>query len=887
MKLFSLTLVILLIVFACSTEKNTLVNRSYHGMTAHYNGYFNANDLLTTSLDGFRASRKEDYYKILDIELLPNEQEIIGLLPSIDTAIAKCTKVIVNHSMPNASNPSTKTAEHNRWIDENWMTIGIANFYKKDFDKAQKCFTYINKFFNNDPSNYLASVWLVRTYVQLNNLTQAKLILKKLDKDLEELNDLKQQEKDAKKEKSTKTKSKKKTTKKIKDEEPKASFPKKTKYLLELVRAELLIYEENYDKAIEALEKALKLCKKSSEKARINYILGQLYREKSDNQTAATRFSKVLRYISPFEMNFSARINRAMLGGDAKLRNELRKMLRDDKNSEFKDQIYYALAEIDFKEGMQDAGKSNLIKSIFYSTSNNRQKAMCYERLGDFSYLDKDYINAQKYYDSCVAVLPESYPNGDVIRNKAIKLKDLVDAVETAYYEDSVLRIASMSEDDRERFAKKLVKKIQADEEKRKLLEDAKLKQLQAAQMQQLEANSTTKFFWNNAKAKTTGLEVFRKQWGQRVNEDDWRRSEKVTYASLDEGSSLDSTSSVDNNSNTRDTLSAESLLSKLPLTDSTKAASYERMFAALFDAGVIYKEQLNETKLAAIQFDKIVSTNVESKYVVLALFQLYKLNESYDPTLAYQYKERILRDYPKSDYAKYLSDPEFFVKQKEFEKLNEDDFTKMLTRYNKGLYSLVISSSDDIIENHPENPYRSKYMLLTALSVGQLNSNKKNMIPILKRIVAEYPSSDEEKRAIELLELIDKGYSVFEESNFNKKFIYQYNDTVEQWIIIFLPKNTNSMLAKSKLVDYNKVHFSKDQLNVSSKIYGTDQSIIVIKKFNEFNAKEYIRKFKLAKKELADLNDEKIYIITQDNLRILFETQKLEEFDLFYTEFY
>jgi len=94
-------------------------------------------------------------------------------------------------------------------------------------------------------------------------------------------------------------------------------------------------------------------------------------------------------------------------------------------------------------------------------------------------------------------------------------------------------------------------------------------------------------------------------------------------------------------------------------------------------------------------------------------------------------------------------------------------------------------------------------------------------------------------------------------------------------------------MLAKSKIIDYNKEYFKKDQLNVSSKIYGTDQSIILLKKFDEYNAKEYIRKFKETKKDLMDLQKEKMFIITQENLKVLFETQKLEEFELFYAEFY
>jgi hypothetical protein len=44
--------------------------------------------------------------------------------------------------------------------------------------------------------------------------------------------------------------------------------------------------------------------------------------------------------------------------------------------------------------------------------------------------------------------MPENYPNGEDIKSKAAKLSKLVTAVETANFEDSVQRIAMMSESD-------------------------------------------------------------------------------------------------------------------------------------------------------------------------------------------------------------------------------------------------------------------------------------------------------------------------------------------------------------------------------------------------------------------------------------------------------
>ena len=91
---------ILSLVWSCSTEKNTMLSRAYHGTTAHYNGYFNANDLLEEAMKTFRENQKEDYYSVLPILQLPNEEEVKNMYAPIDTAISKCTKVIQRHAMP-------------------------------------------------------------------------------------------------------------------------------------------------------------------------------------------------------------------------------------------------------------------------------------------------------------------------------------------------------------------------------------------------------------------------------------------------------------------------------------------------------------------------------------------------------------------------------------------------------------------------------------------------------------------------------------------------------------------------------------------------------------------------------------------------------------------
>ncbi len=870
---------LLVITGACSTEKNTLVSRSFHGLTAHYNGYFNANELISQSMNTYRASKQEDYYSILPIDALPNEEQVIGLYPAIDTAIVKCTKVIQRHSMPSNDKPSQKKEEHNRWIDENWTTIGIANFYRRDYDAALKSFMFVKKFYSNDPSIYVGELWMAKTNLELNKLTEAGFNIANLEQAIEN------QESKTKESK----KPKKKASKKDKKEATIAKVPKSIRFDFEKTKAEYALRKQNPQDAIKYLEESLKFAKKQTDKSRVHFVMAQLYESIGNREAAKEQYSLTLKYTAPYEMHFNARLKRAFMGGDEKVKKELLKMLRDAKNSSYKDQIYYALADIELQNNNKPKAIDYLTQSAFYSVSNTRQKGMSYEKLGNMSFADRNYIKAQKYYDSCATVIGDDYPNAEGVRNKAIKLADLVAAVETASFEDSVQRIAQLSEEDRTKFIEKVILQKKAEEANRKKREAERLRELQQNQNNFVDnGGSGNKWYFNNAKTRSDGFDEFRKLWGTRENEDNWRRTDKtVVFVDTEEEND---TLSVENEivEKVQDTLSVESLLTDIPLTDSALSASTGRMLEALYNAGVIYKEQLNEIDLAKTQFNAVRAKNSEGLFDLSSAFQLYKIYDGSNPDGALENKNYILAKYPDSDYANYLKDPDFFVKRKEREALAEQEYIVILERYNKGIYYPVLAKADLVIANEKDNKFRAKYMLLKAMCIGQTTDNKQELLPILNQIILEYPKTDEETRAKEMIDIIQNGYSKNVISDFTSKSPYTFDDKIEQWVIVFLDKDESATTGKSKVSDFNREYFSRDKLKVSSKIYGDDQSIILIQEFkDDMKAAEFVRTFKATRKYLLDMQKSKILIITQENMRILFETKKLAEYEIFYDEYY
>lgn len=875
LKFIASILLVLAVVYACSTEKNTLLSRSYHGLNAHYNGYFNANELIDQSLSTYRSSLDEDYYSILPIDAVPNLEEVTGMYPAIDTAIAKCTKVIQDHSMPSNDRPSRKKDEHNKWIDENWTTIGQAFYYRRDYEGAMKNFKFIKKFFKNDPSLYVGELWMAKTNIAQGKLTEAKFNLDNLDKAIAD-------EEARKKEKSKKSKSKKKKKK----EDKIAKFPKKIRFDVEKTKADLALKNENKEDAIKFLEASLEFAKKSKDKTRVHFILGQLYEDAGKNQEASDHYAKVLKGDAPYEMSFNARLKKAFLGNSDKKKKDLNKMLKDAKNAEFKDQIYYALAGIELNEGNEPKGIEYLHSSAFYSTKNTRQKGMAYEKLADMSFSKRSYVSAQKYYDSCATVIKDTYPNAEGIRNKASNLADLVVAVEMAQYEDSVQMIASLGENDRKDFLKSLIKQIKEEEARKKEKEAARLRELQANENLFVQSGGGSKWYFNNAKTRSEGLEDFKRLWGTRENEDDWRRSEKVVIGDFSEIEVEEG--EIDTLEIPEDTLTVEYLSSKLPLSDSALALSNINLLQGHYDAGIIYKEQLNEDDLAIAEFEAVLNKNVENKHNLLSAFQLYKLQETRNAGEAAKHKSYIMDNYPNSDYANYLRDPNYFVKKKERDALAEQEYVKVLDRYNRGLFYPVITKAKLVMEQEKDNVFRAKYMLLWALSTGQINENKNELLPTLNAVVDEYPETLEATKAAEMIDIIKNGYSKNEPFDFENKSPFNYDDKSKQMAIVFLDPKNKSSLAKTRIVDFQREYFSRDKLKVSSKIYGSNQSVILVSDFEtEADGMEYIRVFKKTRKHLLDLQKAKIVLITPENLKVLFQKQNLPEYEIFYDEYY
>lgn len=445
-------LVLLILLTGCKTNKNTFIHRGYHNLTARFNGYYYATESIKEGEEKIRTNFKYDYDQLLPVFLVPNNQTVKSTFPEFDKAIKKSSNCIQRHTIKDKKKGFEITTA-GRWIDNNWNVIGISHFYKREFFSGIEAFEYVIRSYKSK-DKYKALIWLARSYNEIGAPSQAEPVIGVLKED-------------------------KKISKYAKKELP-------------AVQADYYIKRGMYKEAEDALLSAINgggdqkdtksrynlvstFKSKPSKKtrARYSFILAQLYELKKDNRKAIQFYQKVISLKPDYELMFYARMKQALLfdvksGNIAKLKRELLKMTRDVKNTEYLDVIYYTLGGIYEKEKNDNEAVACYKLSVKNSTQNPKQKALSYLKLGEINFEQANYTASGGYYDSTLITLPKDYKDYAIISKRKETLETLVGYIKTIQKEDSLQRIAKMSEGDRTRFIEKMIAKIEEEEDRKK-----------------------------------------------------------------------------------------------------------------------------------------------------------------------------------------------------------------------------------------------------------------------------------------------------------------------------------------------------------------------------------------------------------------------------------
>lgn len=693
----------------CITPKDTSISRKMQNLTARYNYIYNSNVLLTEHNEALAQSYADNYEKILPVYLDPEPQINLVLAPApankqLDDVIFKGQTIINDKSFSN-------------YIDDAYMLLGKANYLKGNFFIASEYFDYTAKTYSSNLKTFIMALnWKARSQMELNNMVFADKILDTMLRAEDQL------KKDL--------------------AEPLATT------------AQMRIYQKRNKEAILLLTSAIERSTEKQQSIRWRFILAQLQEKENNLQDAYANFTKVEKSNASFEMYFHANLNRiklkALLSGEKLNREQqLLALLRDDKNFDYTDQIYYQVGELFSAQGNFVKAEENYQKSIKNSVKNQNQKALSYLRVADLNFKEfSNYIKAKLYYDSTVLVLPKNFPDYDNIVKKANNLQYLTDRYTLISKEDTLQAIAKLPVSERQAKIKAyLAPKVELTNNVPLLnqyLNDP------AFPNQTLNAPVTgagNTFYFSNSAAISSGFGDFKKRWGNRPFEDNWRQSVKTSSQETSRvlagdkiANGIAGNSGVDTQSANAQTSLEKQYLDALPLSDSLLTKSNQKIIDAYFEIAGFYQQELNDKTEANKIYLELAKRFPNNNHLPAIYYSLYLNYKGVDQVKSEEYKQLVLSKYPETSYAKTVLDPAYSEKQNQIENIINGNYNSVFEHYVKKDYATVIAQSDASTKSFPGNILAPQYAYLKAIAVGR-TSKVDALLTELNSILTQYPN--------------------------------------------------------------------------------------------------------------------------------------------------
>ena len=866
----------------CSTEKNSIIHRGFHNLHAKYNGFFNANEIIKLTYNDFLKSRKEDYNSILPVFPLPSEEQSKNWYAPMDTAYRKCELVIYRHRMPHKKKGKYRNKEWGKYIDDNWLTMGKTRFFKKDLPKALKIFQHIENKYPIENNYHKSIFWQAKVLIEMGAFDEAEEILSNLLLEHEE------QIKEKQPAKKTSIKDKLKLALDYDArvdylESKEALIPDKIINSIYPTLADLYIKSKNNKKAIEFLELAIENKYKKSFKTRLIFILAQLHHIQG-NYKASVYYQEVVERNPEYEMAFQAKINRALSfsGGDSKsIKAQLLKMLKDDKNIEYFDQIYYALAEISFTDQNEALGINQLQKSINLSLNDNQQKIKSMTRMGDLFFEKSKYIKSYYYYDSVKKIPLKDYRGKEIVEKKYKILKNIFLNNSTVIRNDSLFMVCSLSPKER---MDKIYEVVDLQEAKKQNQNKSPLTASTQNRLSKPSSNSVINqsfFIWDQPMLQRGKIE-FDKKWGKMALKDNWRRSSKTSLFIEDN----DETSINTNQSDLFDELVKNLPCDNNDLLESMK----DSILSSLFNLGLIHHYE-TEDLTQSIKYFKRVIENFQPKIEAIAsvyeLYNIYSYQKEF--TLSNKMKKLLLDKYPQSKYAQLISGGKNTTGSQEKINLEEQNYRKLYFKYKSKKYEEVLESCNEKLMD-TTNLLICQYGLLKAYSLKKMNdtsSNNEALINTLKLVVNRCLGTNYANQAIAALNAlkINNANNLINKENW--KFTYN-PDTIHYFILVAPKEKFSINKSKNNIADFNMSNFSDLKLKVSNTFLNTSDQMIMVKFFNNSKkALDYYVSFKVNKGAVKNYKEENFFIISPKNLKELYLEKSPENYLNFFEEFY
>ena len=849
-------------IMGCSTHKNTFVHRGFHNLTNRFNGYYYSCENINEGIYKIEKNHKALYDQLLPVFIFPNKDDAKTTFPEFDKAIKKSSICIQRHTIKNEN--GQEIPEAGKWIDNNWINIGIAHFYKHELFSAIENFDYVIRTYTQSQDRYWAMYWICRVYHELGSTVSSEPYLNQL--------------------KSSR------------------HLPKALKHCLPALIAEFYIKRNQPEEAAKCLQNHLQNQKRGAsakskmELARLAFICGQLFEQMGNLKAATRQFEWALKLKPNFELEFYAtiRLCRMPAASDiilAKTRKKLLKMISENKNTEYADVIYYTLGLLEERSQNDVEAVSWFKKSVRVSQQNTNQKGLSYMKLGAYYYKKRDYMVSGFYYDSTVQFLSKTHP--EYIAASLVKktLKQLIFHTQRIETTDSLQKLAQLPEPERTAQITQILQKQQKAIEEQRNAAVERNKTLNTGFSNTnggntpFTANAGT-FYFYNPNTVAIGIAEFSKKWGNRPLEPQWRRSNK-TIQLKDE---LDTPVEIQDNTEKPFDIEAAVMaaLKQLPLTDSLMQAGKLNIIKSYYELGLIYKEELKDYNTAKITLETLNKRFSSHIYLPQSLFLLYNIyNALADEVNANRCKMQLTSDFPDSEYAKRLLHPELFLVQSVSNAELLKTYNNIYNEFKLGHCENVLRSSEAFKKE--SGPFMAAELQFLNMLCSCKNQPKDTLVNKLNHLIKMYPKT---KVAEECTIIINglQNFKTYEAINpiipkpvvYSPDSMYFFKDTAHSVIMLLPDKATQILLFKQRLMQFNSTYYSNATFSISTMLFNSEKQALVVHGFN--SADQSVSYYKNINSETTlftePLNKQVIDIwpIADHNIKVFYKRKSINQ---------
>jgi len=770
-KLTILTLIVAAVWVRCSPNRNNPINAAYHDFTAHFNAHFLANERIDEVEQSLHDNFEWNYNEILPIYPPFDSTDAVSYKEQLEDAIKKASIAIQRHPGSKFEHPS-------------YILIGKARMYGLEFVEAIEAFKYVNTKSDNDDVRHEALINLMRTYTLNKEYKNAQAVVDYLAK--EELN-------------------------------------KKNQSLYHLNQAFLYQQTEDLNKMVQNLAKAEELGAHNRNRSRTQFIIGQVYQQLDFDGLAFDYYKRLLKNNPSYELSFYTKLNMAQVtelteGKDVKtIRKYFSKLLRDRKNFEYLDKIYYEMGIFEQKNGNLDVAIQNFKTSVRKSTNNNRQKGLSYLSLAKIHYDSlREFEIAKSYYDSTVNTLPKDEENYLAIKERQEVLTEFVKHMTTVRENDSLLALSRLPQDSLQKWAQEIVTQdsiktaqIKAEEAKR-AQEKQRQQQRTLNDRESTELISTgtgTTWYFDNPNRVNKGFTAFQRKWNERPLTDNWRRSERSDI-SLEETSSEEESEEVvaENTESSVEAESSESkvasIIAKVPKTEDEFKRLKTEIRDALYALGKIYNFQLQEPENAVRTFMELLTRFPQNQYEAEVLYQLYLIQKELDPPSSQRAATQLLNDYPESIYAKLVNNPNYreesFAVTQKLKKI----YRQAYDLHESGQFEASVHLLDSALQQHPENEFSDNLVILKILNIGEISGEDEYQFE-LNRFMQTYSESELLPYARKLIRSAES----FQTRRYSSSKANYLNDLsgVHHMVLVYPKTADNSKIATDMMKEFTQ----------------------------------------------------------------------------------